>query len=206
VAPGHPYRTDALVATRARQRRVLRCLPDWIVDNIHLSAPAPRPGDPDDALVERELRRLADVELHELEGWLGTWQRHTETELVQRWFERAEIGAALDDVASAVRETHDAARAVDYPPGLFPVILRVVALLAWADELAADYADPRLRRYHAAWRAAPEEPPPPRPRPPAADTDDFWGPPPRRGAERGSRAARPHRRTSPPTVERVRSR
>jgi hypothetical protein len=182
VAPGHPYRTETLVETRAEQRRVLRSIPDWIVDNVRLSAPPPRLGDPDDTLVERELRRLADRELEHLDGWLDAWREHTESEVVQRWFAGAEVGAALEEIAGVVRDELESARVADYPPGLFPVILRVVGLLAWADELAADYADPRLRRYHAAWRGPPvpespsRRPPPPR----AIDVDDFW----RRRAER----------------------
>jgi hypothetical protein len=206
VSEGHPYRTDALVQTRAEQRRLLRSIPDWIVDNVRLSPPAPRLGDPDDALVERELRRLATRELEQLDGWLDAWQAHAEAELVRRWFERVEIGAALEDVAGAVREADEAARVVDYPPGLFPVVLRVVALLAWADELAADYADPRLRRYHAAWRV-PEPPPAPR-RPPAGrvDAEAFWGPPVRRGPARDTRPARSHPRSGPPERARTRPR
>jgi hypothetical protein len=191
LAPGHPYRNDTLSETRAEQRRVLRSIPDWIVDNVRLSAPAPRLGDPDDALVERELRRLADRELEQLDGWLDVWREHTESEVVQRWFARAEVGAALEEIAGIVRDEHETARVADYPPGLFPVILRVVGLLAWADELAADYADPRLRRYHDAWRRPPVPEPPrarrPEPRPaspPMAassplrppNVEEFWRP------------------------------
>jgi len=62
------------------------------------------------ALVERELRRLADRELEALRDWLPTWRAHTEAELLERWFADAEIGATLDGVAGAVRADADGDR------------------------------------------------------------------------------------------------
>jgi hypothetical protein len=184
VRPGHPYRTDELAQKRSEQRRILRSIPDWIVANARLNRPGPRLADPDDALVERELRRLADRELEPLHCWLGVWRVHTETEMLGRWFADAEIGAALEDVAVTVHAAHEAWQVAAYPSGLFPAILRVVALLAWADDQAGDYVDPRLWRHHAAWRnpLAPRRTPRPRPEPPK--DDEFWAEPRRRSAPR----------------------
>jgi hypothetical protein len=196
VVQGHPYLTRELAAKRAEQRRILRSFPDWIVANVRLNRPGPRLPDPDGALVERELRRLADRELRALRDWLPSWRTHAEAELLERWFERAEIGATLDGVAEAVRDAYETSRVVDYPPGLFPVMLRVVALLAWADLQAGEYSDPRLRRYDKAWRSAPpmraaRRRPPPGP----LDEAAFWDDAPRRrprpspgGQRRSSRA------------------
>lgn len=197
VPPGHPYLTDALVAKRARQRRILRSFPDWIVENARLTRPGPRLPDPDGALVEQELRRLADRELEPLRGWLGVWRWHTESETLERWFSQAEIGATLYEVAGTVRSESETRRVVDYPPGLFLAILRAVTLLAWADEQAGEYADPRLWRYHAAWRAPPA-PPPQHPARTAPRRDaDFWKPPARRTDQRtDARARRAHPQSS----------
>ena len=120
---GHPYRTEELAQTRSEQRRILRSIPDWIVANTRLNRPGPRLADPDDALVERELRRLADRELEPLRCWLGVWRLHTETEMLGWWFAQAEIGAALEGVAAAVHEAHEAWRVAAYPSGLYPAIL-----------------------------------------------------------------------------------
>ena len=194
VRPGHPYRTEELAQTRSEQRRILRSIPDWIVANARLNRPGPRLADPDDALVERELRRLAERELEPLRCWLGVWRVHTETETLGRWFAEAEIGAALEDVAGAVHAAHEAWQVAAYPSGLFPAILRVVALLAWADEQAGDYVDPRLWRHHTAWQTPPA-PRRPRARPAPLRDDEFWGEP-RRGNGRGDAHARQARSRS----------
>lgn len=197
---GHPYLTGELADKRAEQRRILRSFPDWIVANVRLNRPGPRLPDPDGALVERELRRLADRELRALRDWLPTWRSHSEAELLERWFARAEVGATLEGVADAVRDAYETNRVVEYPPGLFPVILRVVALLAWADEQAGDYADPRLRRYIAAWRTPPPMRPAPRRRPPSPappDESAFWAVTRRRPRPPGPKHGRPPRPRSP---------
>jgi hypothetical protein len=155
MSPGHPYLTKQLAEKRAEQRRSLRCIPDWIVETARISRPGPRLSDPDNTLIEIELRRLADQELEPLGSWLHIWRLHTESEAIERWFRQAEISAALDDVARQVRADYEAKRAAEYPQGLYSLILRVVTLLAWADEQAGDYADPRLERFHAQWRAEP---------------------------------------------------
>lgn len=206
MPPGHPYLTAKLVAQRAEQRRILRSVPDWIVENAEVARPGPRLPDPDRVLVERALRRLADRELEPLRDWLSVWRWHTESEMLDRWFRHAEIGATLEDVAAVVRTEHEERRVVDYPPGLFLAILRVITLLAWADEQAGEYADPRLWRHHAAWRTRPSPPrvarpsaprvTRPKPMPPRTsrrDDVDFWEPPLRRASQRGDgRSRRAH--------------
>ena len=153
MQPGHPYLTDELDAKRADQRRVLRCSPCWIVDTTRISRPGPGLGGTDAALVEIELRRLADQELEPLRSWVTVWRGHTETEAIEWWISQAESNAALEDVIRQVKADHEAKRAAEYPPGLYSRILRVVTLLAWADELAGDYADPRLDLHRAHWRS-----------------------------------------------------
>ena len=197
---GHPYRTEELAQTRSEQRRILRSIPDWIVANTRLNRPGPRLADPDDALVERELRRLADRELEPLRCWLGVWRLHTETEMLGWWFAQAEIGAALEGVAAAVHEAHEAWRVAAYPSGLYPAILRVVALLAWADDQAGDYMDPRLWRQHAAWRnpRAPQRTA--RARQAPLRDEDFWAEPRRRSTPRPR--SRGTTRVAPPATSR----
>jgi hypothetical protein len=164
LPPGHPYLTAELAGQRAEQRRILRSFPDWIVINACPPRPGPRLSDPDDVLVERELRRIADRELEPLRCWLDAWRLHTEKEMLARWFAKAEVGAVLEDVAKDVQGARETWRAAEYPPGLFSSILRVIALLAWADDQAGEYQDPRLAHHHAAWRGAAA--PPPRSAPP----------------------------------------
>jgi hypothetical protein len=153
VQAGHPYLTDELDAKRAEQRRALRSIPSWIVDTTRISRPGPPLGGTDAALVEIELRRLADQDLEPLRSWVTVWQGHTESEAIEWWIGQAELNAALEDVARQVRADHEAKRAAEYPPGLYSRILRVVTLLAWADELAGDYADPRLDLHRAHWHS-----------------------------------------------------
>ena len=71
-------------------------------------------------------------------------------------------------VADAVHEAHEAWQVAAYPSGLFPAILRVVALLAWADEQAGDYIDPRLWRQSRGMARQPPSPRRTRPRPAGA--------------------------------------
>lgn len=154
MQPGHPFLTDELAAKRADQRRVLRFIPSWIVDTTRISRPGPRLTGTDAAMIETELRRLADQELEPLVSWVTVWRAHTQSEAIEWWLDQAEINAALEDVERQVHADHEANRAAEYPPGLYSRILRVVTLLAWADELAGDYADPRIDLHRSRWQAS----------------------------------------------------
>jgi hypothetical protein len=67
---GLPFETDDFMALRERQRRELRLVPDWVMER-NSYVPEPHERQPD-ALVEQELRRLADEAKDSLPGELAS--------------------------------------------------------------------------------------------------------------------------------------
>jgi hypothetical protein len=151
---GHPYATRELADKRAEQRRVLRPVPGWIFTRIKLSsAPAVQRGD--EALIESQLRDAAHGDITgPLAPLLESFRLHLEVEPITD-FLRAAIDAgpesfeASDRFASITNPLAEAERSRRIgsmsDPSLTPILHRLIAMLAWADELADDdYTDPRL--------------------------------------------------------------
>lgn len=146
---GHPYETEDLDKTRVAQRRTLRSVPDWIVDDVKVPLPDfSSVNDPDRFLIEAELRQLAQVSEVKLRAFLDRWHKHLAPEVVRSFLRGATkegvAAGAMSDVFEDVLAEEMATRVTEVPTER-PEITRLVTLLAWADLLARDgYKDPRI--------------------------------------------------------------
>jgi hypothetical protein len=83
LKPGHPFQTSELDAQRVRQRRAFRFIRDWIIKKVKTdSTPGPLA---DAALIETELRRLADEDLAALAPDLKERERYGRLSVVTTW-------------------------------------------------------------------------------------------------------------------------
>ena len=152
-----PLIDSDLVERRARHRRALRRIPSWIVTDIsmhaNLAVMSTLRDHADSILMEMHLRDVADRLLgqlrlaleqlsdeslveaaHQLYAVVG--DAHLELLALER--ERVEL---QHDVVSDGRRRRDvrALEDVDYE-----TLAALITVVSWADELAADYRDPRI--------------------------------------------------------------
>jgi hypothetical protein len=153
VAPD-PFDTKKLAKTRARQRQMLRKVDGGVVRRVgkHVSTL----GVPSDqGLVETTLRSLADKEAKAVDPVVKAMSAIEVAELMVPLLEplfrdesrkQLEDGVAYPDLTPVLQEyrklTGNPAAGLDEA---FDSVVRMVALLLWADQLADDkYSDPRL--------------------------------------------------------------
>jgi hypothetical protein len=153
VIPGHPFFTEQLDRQREEQRLILAGIQERTLEAVGIDrakAVLPEPT----GRVETTLRRLAGslvaalptrvlevVALSVEKQAIGAWVREVDW---SRWPDQVvnvvadEAPSSSDDesyVDQLVKRHDDALR-------------RLAAVLVWADDLAGDYVDPRIR----AWR------------------------------------------------------
>lgn len=155
---GHPYLTEVLDHKRAEQRRKLRSIPDWLVEKVDPSAWEIR----DDALKGRDapyaevlVRRAADEQLADLEVLLSAWVVETDADRLMG-FVQSDVTKdshanfptqAKADILRITKARRPASIVQDELPEEHKgPLAKALVLLAWADELAGDYIDPRLSR------------------------------------------------------------
>lgn len=159
VKPGDPFETEALDELRAKQRRDLRLVPDWLFE---LYGPSPSQtidaiGIAPPGLVEHEVRRLAEDAQAELKGLPAQMAKDTLAAVrwaaVQSWGAGVTVsGAGIVPgyvFSQKITELHhemSQARIGDQPNvEIAAALTRYVHLLVWADQLAGDgYMDPRF--------------------------------------------------------------
>jgi hypothetical protein len=156
VEPGHPYLTKAFDEQRSRHRRLLRSLPDSMVNRL---APTSRldPNEGEEHPVEAALRDLADEFLAgngaEVAQLLRSYGEHTSLDLTARRLQyvvaEESLGSPQETAVSwAVHELQDRAVARNtrqIPEEHLSGVALVIGLLCHADEAAGDYRDPRLQ-------------------------------------------------------------
>lgn len=163
MRPGDPFATKEIDKQRARQRRALRLIEEWIVEQVAAGSALDLSGHSEPGLLETELRALADKELEAIDAdLLGrmaraetadvvlpllsdydglTWSRHPNEF-------RPELQPLRDTYYQQTKNR------VGELPERSDELIRAVVLLIWADALADDgYVDPRVRRTEERWRA-----------------------------------------------------
>ena len=149
---GHPFETQELDGLRSRQRRVLRSVPDWLLDNGRTQMPTDDLSALGDAaFLERLVRDRAQTELRELSDIVGSWEEPTGNGRLGRFLntELSRKGLSQDLLNAHSRLTLQATQSVQ-PPGAFAReeisgLYRLLFLLQLADLLSTDnYRDPRL--------------------------------------------------------------
>jgi hypothetical protein len=153
VVEGHPFLTSLLDEVRAVQRRRLREIPDWVLDDcgdLYEGLPPSPENAIDRAVVETELREQAALAMTAMPhaeafradfatGALGSWVTlgmfDVAPHSVQAKFaERARVAWA-DHRFASLGPDHAAE---------MEAIKLFAMLAAWADTLAGDYCDPRI--------------------------------------------------------------
>ena len=149
---GHPFRTDELDELRSAQRRVLRWMPDWLIDRhaphgrLFTSMP-----DADRTPLEYELRgRAADlIDNHaDVFGRCVAYGRASIT--VDSLTHGARPMGEEDQVRvewtlTQATAERDASSFGEAQAAELKALSRFIFLAVIADELAGDYHDPRLR-------------------------------------------------------------
>jgi hypothetical protein len=156
--PRNPLVDEEFAETRRAQRWLLAAIPDWVMADVR-----PEQARVSDALgaqprrilVERTLRELADREADNLASWLSDPAKVAGVALGGEFLREqwtGELMPAEKDVMDAfvplvteLVEEWRSAKVSEYDEAEKLGLTRLVALLAWADELADDdYRDVRL--------------------------------------------------------------
>ncbi len=162
MKPGDPFETEALDELRSEQRRTLRSVPDWLIEEYGPKGRIERPSG-DAALLEVELRTIArDLEQKELAGALEEWTKGTRTEVLFEFLKRQgqdvqlkqrgrTTGYVFSNMIGSMRRDAEKVRVTSAPAQeLAASLMRYLHLLVWADDLAADdYRDTRVARLPA---------------------------------------------------------
>ncbi len=144
-----PFLSEEFEELRATQRRCLREIP-----SAFLMVPVPQLVEAieegDRSFVESELRRLADVELAGLHDLLASVARIEVSLLVEKVLRAVPLRPPPDSFVG-LRQTAGREAMTAIPVQIDPEVqhglVRLVALLTWADDLAEDgYTDVRIQR------------------------------------------------------------
>lgn len=148
---GDPFDTEAMDDLRSRQRQLVRQLHEAAFRTAARDWPGlvTLPERADAALLERELRELADQELSdsdELAELVSRLRRAGRTAQTAQFFDSLVWrDPYLREFRERTRQEAQEARVDSIPEGLAPDLYRFVRLLLLADELAGDdYRDLRL--------------------------------------------------------------
>lgn len=138
---GHPFETSDLDNIRARQRRELRLVDDWVFDRAIKAYQPVEVEEQARALVEVELRALIDELRMPLASFLDDLAEATRTSTLAAFV----VGRSEDDLSLVLQERRRKATQGSIPDPLVTQVLRYVRFLIVADELGRDgYKDPRL--------------------------------------------------------------
>jgi hypothetical protein len=153
VIPGHPFFTEQLDRQREEQRLILAGIQERTLEAVGIDRAKPVHPEPT-GRVETTLRRLAGSLLAALPARvrevvalpvekqaLGAWAREVDwsgwpDQVVRMVADEARTSSDDESYVDQLVKRHDD------PLG------RLAALLVWADDVAGDYVDPRIR----AWR------------------------------------------------------
>ena len=153
MVEGHPFLTSALDEVRVVQRRRLREIPDWVLDDcgdLYEGLPPLPDTATDRAAVETEVRDHAAVALttmpHE-----EAFRADFKTAVLGSWTTLGMLDVAPHSVQATFAEQTRVAWADQRFAALGPdhsdemAAIKMFAILAsWADVLAGDYCDPRI--------------------------------------------------------------
>jgi hypothetical protein len=147
---GHPYYTKELDRIREEQRVILASLPDEIFVSTNIAyMEAVRAKDPSGA-VETTLRRLAQSSIDQAPvELLERSARRNRKRALRDWARHVDQGGGvLDLVRDEAQVPEDEESGVrQLAQANYDVLARVAMLLVWADDLAGDYVDARVRQW-----------------------------------------------------------
>jgi len=152
VIPGHPFFTEQLDRQRQAQRLILAGIPGRTLEAVgvhrgHAVLPEQT------GRVETTLRRLADsliagIPMKVLESLAPP----VETEALLAWAREVDWSGWADQVVEVISDEAQASSDKEsYVDQLATrhgdALARLAALLVWADDVAGDYVDPRIKEW-----------------------------------------------------------
>jgi hypothetical protein len=153
VIPGHPFFTEQLDRLREEQRLILAGIQERTLEAVGIDRARAVPPEPT-GRVETTVRRLAGSLIAAVPARvLEAVALHLEKQALGAWASEVDWSGWPDQVVRMVadegRTSSDDESYVDQLVTRHDDALgRLAALLVWADDLAGDYVDPRIR----AWR------------------------------------------------------
>jgi hypothetical protein len=153
VIPGHPFLRERLDRQREEQRLILAGIPERTLEAVGIDRAKTVLPEPT-ARVETTLRRLAGSLIAAIPARvLEAVALHVEKQALGAWAREIDWSGWPDQVVKIVAD--EARRSSDDESYVDQLVKRhedafgrLAALLVWADDLAGDYVDPRVR----AWR------------------------------------------------------
>lgn len=152
VIPGHPFFTEQLDRRREAQRLILAGIQDRTLEAVGVDRTKPVLPEPT-GRVETTLRRLAGSLIAALPARvLEVVALPVEKQAVGAWGREVDWSGWTDQVvrmvADEARTSSDDESYVDQLVKRHDDALgRLAALLVWADDVAGDYVDPRIKRW-----------------------------------------------------------
>lgn len=145
MAGGHPYDNEELQELRIQQRRVLACVPEWVLGNWRIRLYPPTFPDELRAQVEWTLRRwIQRVEIDTHAEDIAKITSYTDAEML-RLASQSLSETPANELNEAIGPLMREKRTLKIP-GDGPFHRDLVTNLALADVLADDgYRDPRLK-------------------------------------------------------------
>jgi hypothetical protein len=150
VIPGHPFFTERLDREREEQRLILAGIPEQTLESVGIDRAKTVLPEPT-GRVETTVRRLAGSLIAALpRRVLEVLALHVEKQALGAWASEVEWSGwsnhVVEMVADEARTSSDDESYVDQLVKRHDDALgRLAALLVWADDLAGDYVDPRIR-------------------------------------------------------------
>lgn len=153
--PGDPFETAELDALRSKQRRLLRFVDDWIVDDAAGMLPDLEAGsEADRLLLEHAVRTKAAPWIARSRERLEQMESYTTGDLLRpvlhTW--RTVPTLRASPLSKLGQELSSGPRRDEQPrleDGEYESLVQLALLLLLADELADDYRDPRLGVRHS---------------------------------------------------------
>jgi len=150
VIPGHPFFTERLDRQREEQRLILAGIPERMLQAVGIDGAKAVLPDPT-GRVETTVRRLAgSLSAAVPQRVLEVVALHVEKQALEAWASEVDWSGWPNQVvklaADEARTSSDDKSYVDQLMKRHDDALgRLAALLVWADDLADDYVDPRIR-------------------------------------------------------------
>jgi hypothetical protein len=152
VIPGHPFFTEQLDHQRQAQRLILAGIPGRTLEAVGVHrANAVLPEHT--GRVETTLRRLAESLIAAIpKKVLESLALPVEKEALRTWAREVDWSGWADQVVGVISDEAqalpDEESYVDQLAGRHgDALARLAALLVWADDVAGDYVDPRIKEW-----------------------------------------------------------
>jgi len=152
VIPGHPFFTEQLDRQRQEQRLILAGIHERTLETVGITRAKAVPPEPT-GRIETTLRRLARSLSAAIPAKvLADFALPVEKQALLAWVKELDWSTwpaqAADMIADETRSSSDDESYADQLVARHgDTLTRLATVLVWADDLAGDYVDPRIKRW-----------------------------------------------------------